>query len=43
MEGPLFTWVAAGNGFEQIVKILIEYGSNVHLQDKVFNFLFFFF
>ena len=33
--------IAAGNGFEQIVKILIEHGSNVNLQTKVFIFLFF--
>ena len=26
---------AALNGFEQIVKILVEHGSNVHLQDQV--------
>ena len=33
--------IAAYNGFEQIVKILVEHGSNVHLQDKVFSFSFF--
>ena len=27
---------AASRGFEQIVEILIEHGSNVNLQDKVF-------
>ena len=32
---------AADRGFEQIVKILVEHGSNVHLQDKVFIFFFF--
>ena len=34
---------AALNGFEQIVKILIEHGSNVHLQNIVFIFFFFYF
>ena len=32
---------AAAKGFEQIVKILVEHGSNVHLQDHSFDFLFF--
>ena len=35
--------IAALDGFEQIVKILIEHGSNVNLQDKVFSFSFFIF
>ena len=35
--------IAAEEGFEQIVKFLIEHGSNVHLQDQVFIFFFFFF
>ena len=33
---------AVEKGFEQIVKILVEHGSNVHLQTKVFIFFFFF-
>ena len=32
---------AADNSFEGIAKILIEHGSNVDLQDNVFDFLFF--
>ena len=32
----------AHKGFEQIVKILLEHGSNVNLQDQVFIFFFFF-
>ena len=34
--------IAAEKGFEQIVKILIKHGSNVHLQDRVLIFLFLF-
>ena len=34
---------AAFNGFEQIVKILVEHRSNINIQDKVFFFFFFFF
>ena len=34
--------IAAWNGFEEIVKILVEHGSNVDLQTKVFIFFFFF-
>ena len=30
--------MAAWKGFEQIVKILVEHGSNVHLQNTVFIF-----
>ena len=33
--------IAAERGFEEVVKILIEYGSNIDLQDKVFIFFFF--
>ena len=33
--------IAAHNPSEQIVKILIEHGANVHLQDQVFIFFFF--
>ena len=33
---------AAFKGFEQIVKILIEHGSNFHCQTKVFIFIFIF-
>ena len=32
--------LAAFNGFEQIVKILIEHGANVHLQDQLVFFFF---
>ena len=32
--------LAADKGFEQIVKILVENGANVHLQDQVFIFFF---
>ena len=35
--------IAALSGSEQIVKILLEHGSNVHLQDKVLIFFFFVF
>ena len=31
---------AAWNGFEEIVKILIEHGSDVNIQDKVLIFFF---
>ena len=31
---------AAKNGFEQIVKLLIEHGANVNLQNHVFSFFF---
>ena len=34
---------AAEEGFEQIVKILIEHHANVNLQNQVFSFFFFFF
>ena len=34
---------AAEKGFEGIVKILLEHGSNVHLQTRVFSFLILFF
>ena len=34
--------IAAEKGFVEIVKILIEHGSNIHLQDNVFSFSFFF-
>ena len=34
--------IAAWKGSEQIVKILIEHGSNVNLQNKVFIFIFIF-
>ena len=34
--------LAAPKGFEQIVKILVEHGSNVDLQDQVFIFFFWF-
>ena len=34
---------AAEEGFEQIVKILIEHCTNVNLQNQVFSFFFFFF
>ena len=34
---------ATWRGFEQIVKILVEHGSNLDLQDPVFIFFFFFF
>ena len=34
--------LAAAKGFEQIVKILLEKGSNVHLQNRVFIFFFHF-
>ena len=33
--------IAAWRGYEPIAKILIEHGSNVHLQDQVLIFLFF--
>ena len=32
---------AALSGFEQIVKILVEHGSNIHIQNEVFVFFFF--
>ena len=35
--------LAAEEGFEQIVKILIEHRSNINIQNKVFIFFFFFF
>ena len=35
--------LAADKGFEQIVKILVEHGSDVHLQTSVFIFFFFLF
>ena len=35
--------IAAERGFKEVVKILIEYGSNIDLQDKVFFSLFLFF
>ena len=35
--------LAASNGFEQIVKILIEHGANVHLQEQLVFFFFDFF
>ena len=34
--------IAASKGFEQIVKILIEYRSNINIGDKVFILFFFF-
>ena len=44
---PKFGWTplhrAAEEGFEQIVKILIEHRANVNLQNQVFSFFFFFF
>ena len=33
---------AASRGFEEVVKILIEHGSNINIQSKVFIFIFFF-
>ena len=42
LKGGLTTLhCAAREGFEQIVKILIEHGSNVDLQDTVFIFFFY--
>ena len=38
--GPLHA--AASKNFEKVVKILIEHGSNMHLQNKVFIFSLFF-
>ena len=35
--------IAAERGFQEIVKILIEHGSNIDLQDKVFLFSFSFY
>ena len=35
--------MAAFKGFEEFINILVEHGSNVHLQDKVFIFFFFLF
>ena len=35
--------IAAEKGFEQIVKILVEHGSNLHLQEQVLIFFFFWF
>ena len=31
---------AGEEGFSEIVKILLEHGSNIHLRDQVFLFLF---
>ena len=39
-DGMTALHFAAGEGFEQIVKILIEHGSNVDLQDQVLIFFF---
>ena len=40
-HGKTALHIAAEKGFEQIMKILVEHGSNVNLQDAVFIFFFF--
>ena len=40
-DGETALYLAADKGFEQIVKILVEHGSNLDLQINVFDFFFF--
>ena len=42
-DGKTALHIAAERGLEQIVKILVEHGSNVDLQEKVLIFFFFFY
>ena len=41
-RGDTALHTAAWKGFEQIVKILVEHGSNINIQNEVFIFFLFF-